>query len=1029
MARKTKVEVEITGDADGLKKASGQAEKALSGIEDAAGKAGKGLDQSLGAAGKKLTGAVTVPLLAVGAAAVATAVDFDNTFGQIEGLVGISGDALTDLKDKTLALAPAVGIGPGDLAKGLYFLTSAGLDAAQSMDTLEASSKAAAASGAQVETVADAAASAVNAYAKEGLTGRAAVDILTAGVKFGKTEFEGFSAAVGAVIPIASAAGVEFDEVTAAMSALSLTGSDAAEAGTQVRAFIQAIIKPSKEAATALGMVGLSTDELRRSLAEDGLLATMRLLKSRFGDNTEAMATWAGRVEGFNAILGVTNNEASKIDAIFEGVAHSTGSADEAFAAISKTAGFKAKTALASLQVAAVDAGGAILPVLANVGDAVAGVANGFAGLDPEVQQAIVVIGGVTAAAGPAASALGKLTGMVKALSAEQALATGLFGLTAAVAAGGFIAMAQESATARHRQEDLYEALVEAGDQALIANTRNIDLAKSLAVLAQESGDAAAKIEDASPATAILEQVRELEKSGNFLTSFARKVGLEDSPHLVDALNDAGVSIEKFGSNAKDTAGSSKKLADEWLNLQEQGKRGRIAYDDLTQGQRVFMTAVQQGLDAGRISNKQATELVRAFDDLSASYKGITAGEQRKAQAAIEDAVATGRLTEAMVAQAEASTAGEQGVVDYVAALDLLTAAKGLDDSDVKRFTNMATATSNAADEAEVFTGVLDRQAPVVEDVAKALEEITKQTSGYLKAVFGVKNAEGQYIETLNNLTTTVVENAKEHDNLTKSVADAAKSGDTYGVVLGNLKLQQLGAADSMDINTTAGRNNRKAIQDTVTATADLIDAKRNDGASEADLTKIREDAKKRVDDLAASIGLNKDEVNYLTTSLQNLPVNTVANVQVNANTEEALRKIDAVFARLEVTAAAARASGIDAEGIVGARAEGGPVKAGSPYLVGEKGPELIVPKSAGMVIPHDVTAAMSAAGKTSVYARGLHDPGPTEHRAELWNSGSLAKQGGVTVNVNMSGVIASNKTEIVRWIREALRQLERSGR
>ena len=249
MAGRSRIEVPITGDATDLVKAGKQAEKALDGIEGAAEKAGKGLEKSLGAAGSSLT----VSLLAAGAAAVATAIDFDNSFGQIEGLVGISGDALTDLKDKTLALAPTVGIGPGSLAKGLYFLTSAGLDAAQSMDTLEASSKAAAASGAQVETIADAAASAVNAYAKEGLSGARAVDILTAGVKFGKTEFEGFSAAVGKVIPIAAAAGVGFDEVTAAMSALSLTGSDAAEAGTQVRAFIQAIVKPSKEAALALG--------------------------------------------------------------------------------------------------------------------------------------------------------------------------------------------------------------------------------------------------------------------------------------------------------------------------------------------------------------------------------------------------------------------------------------------------------------------------------------------------------------------------------------------------------------------------------------------------------------------------------------------------------------------------------------------------------------------------------------------------------------------------------------------------------
>lgn len=37
------------------------------------------------------------------------------------------------------------------------------------------------------------------------------------------------------------------------------------------------------------------------------------------------------------------------------------------------------------------------------------------------------------------------------------------------------------------------------------------------------------------------------------------------------------------------------------------------------------------------------------------------------------------------------------------------------------------------------------------------------------------------------------------------------------------------------------------------------------------------------------------------------------------------------------------------------ARAKGGPVKKGRPYLVGEKGPELVVPAEDGVVIPNEV--------------------------------------------------------------------------
>ena len=36
------------------------------------------------------------------------------------------------------------------------------------------------------------------------------------------------------------------------------------------------------------------------------------------------------------------------------------------------------------------------------------------------------------------------------------------------------------------------------------------------------------------------------------------------------------------------------------------------------------------------------------------------------------------------------------------------------------------------------------------------------------------------------------------------------------------------------------------------------------------------------------------------------------------------------------------------------AKARGGPVKPGTPYLVGERGPELFVPATSGYVIPSD---------------------------------------------------------------------------
>lgn len=59
----------------------------------------------------------------------------------------------------------------------------------------------------------------------------------------------------------------------------------------------------------------------------------------------------------------------------------------------------------------------------------------------------------------------------------------------------------------------------------------------------------------------------------------------------------------------------------------------------------------------------------------------------------------------------------------------------------------------------------------------------------------------------------------------------------------------------------------------------------------------------------------------------------------------------------------------------VGLRARGGPVRAGSPYIVGEQGPELVVPSRSGYVIPAPQTKAAlaSAAGQSGQAGRSYN--------------------------------------------------------
>lgn len=62
--------------------------------------------------------------------------------------------------------------------------------------------------------------------------------------------------------------------------------------------------------------------------------------------------------------------------------------------------------------------------------------------------------------------------------------------------------------------------------------------------------------------------------------------------------------------------------------------------------------------------------------------------------------------------------------------------------------------------------------------------------------------------------------------------------------------------------------------------------------------------------------------------------------------------------------------------GLLSGRAAGGPVSANHPYVVGERGPEVIVPRTAGMVIPNHALPAMRGGGSSLSMPITINAPG-----------------------------------------------------
>lgn len=295
--------------------------------------------------------------------AIKLASSYQAELQKVVGLVGVAQTEVDGMGESILRMATAVGRTPQELAQGLFFVTSAGARGKEAMDILESSAKAASAGLGSTVAVADAVTSAVNAYASSGMTAAKATGILVAAVREGKASAEEIAGSLGQVLGIASAVGVSFDQVAASVAAMTRVGINSAEAVTSLKATLNAIYNPSTQSAKAFEQMGLSVEELRRSLSEDGLLPTLQKIGAATNGNNALILEAIPNIRAMGAVFTLLGDNAEGVRGIFEALAKETGqSLDTAFLAASETSEKKFKNALAGLQVEAIKLGMQALP-------------------------------------------------------------------------------------------------------------------------------------------------------------------------------------------------------------------------------------------------------------------------------------------------------------------------------------------------------------------------------------------------------------------------------------------------------------------------------------------------------------------------------------------------------------------------------------------------------------------------------------------------------------------------------------------
>ncbi len=409
--------VSIIGDISQLKKSFAE-------VGAQVGQMGQKL-QSVGASvssmGSSLTKGITAPILAAGAGiAVVTnsAVGFEKQMAEVFTLLpDLSQEGMGQLTADTLEFSKELGVTTNQAVPALYQAISAGVPKDNVFDFLTVAQKAAVGGVTELETAVDGISSVINAYGTDVLSAGEASDLMFTAVKLGKTTFEELSKSLYNVIPTASALGVEFGDVTAAIAAMTAQGTPTSVATTQMR---QLFVELSKEgSATSDVFKEIAGISFREFIAQGGnTQEALQLLEQYAKKSGVGINDLFSSVEAGNAALALTGKGTDVFTKDLEAMAAATGSTQAAYKTMDDTVARSMEKIKAELNALMIELGNEFLPILKDdilpiVKDTLVPFLTGtvaptlrslvklFTDMPAPLQLAVVGITGLLAALGP----------------------------------------------------------------------------------------------------------------------------------------------------------------------------------------------------------------------------------------------------------------------------------------------------------------------------------------------------------------------------------------------------------------------------------------------------------------------------------------------------------------------------------------------------------------------------------------------------------------------------------------------------
>lgn len=361
--------------------------------------------------GNTLTTSLTLPVLAIGTAAVTVGNDFEAQMSRVQAITGATKEELELLTNQAIDLGAETSFSATEAAAGMENLASAGFTTNEIMEAMPGLLDLAASSGAELATASEIAASAIRGFGLEASQSSHVADVFAEASARTNAQVEDMGEAMKYVAPVAKTVGLSIEETAAAIGIMSDAGIKGSQAGTTLRSGLVRIVKPTKmvkEAMEQLDVEFYNSDGTMKSLAQ--IIDTLQKSTAGLTDEVknQALAQIFG-TEALSGMLSLVNRGSKELSDITKSFEDCDGAAEEMANVMLDNAKGALESLSGSLESAGIAIQKALAPEIKDLAKWIQDLVDDFNDLSDEEKQSIINKALLVAAIGPAVKILGTL--------------------------------------------------------------------------------------------------------------------------------------------------------------------------------------------------------------------------------------------------------------------------------------------------------------------------------------------------------------------------------------------------------------------------------------------------------------------------------------------------------------------------------------------------------------------------------------------------------------------------------------------